>query len=292
MSPEQAKGKPVDRRSDVYSLGVVLWELLTMRKRFDATNNFTLLREVRNPEVVRASDLMPGIPPALDDALGAALRPNPEERPASANAFRNMLAQAVPGALTMEVSTLAELVALVVEEERASTSASPLSSKGSGRQMGSAPTLRLLTGEEPILQTLSLVAPLPAAELRVANRAPGHSRLRHAIGAVVSVAIVAFGLGVLALSRRARTHEETNQEERNPTTIPEAMAAPLAPPVTSPSGENPAPGIATSGITASNGPLVRPHPRKPPPRPETGARPSASAPSVRIIQGVPIVEPK
>jgi len=84
MAPEQARGAEVDRRTDVYALGIVLWEMLTMRKRFNAPNDFALLDLVRNPEPIAPSQLNPAIGPELDAVVMRALELDVDKRYAPA----------------------------------------------------------------------------------------------------------------------------------------------------------------------------------------------------------------
>lgn len=79
MSPEQAKGKPIDARSDIFALSAVLWEMLTYRRLFEGDNDFEILNNVLNqsipppslfsPEVVRDLDaiVLRGLARALDE---------------------------------------------------------------------------------------------------------------------------------------------------------------------------------------------------------------------------------
>ncbi|MEO8844103.1 MAG: serine/threonine-protein kinase [Kofleriaceae bacterium] len=66
MSPEQALGRKLDHRSDVFSLGSCLYEMLTRIPPFTATNEMDLLIKVRDAKYRPVSELMPGIPPELE----------------------------------------------------------------------------------------------------------------------------------------------------------------------------------------------------------------------------------
>ncbi|MBO5513855.1 MAG: Stk1 family PASTA domain-containing Ser/Thr kinase [Mogibacterium sp.] len=66
FSPEQARGNYVDERSDIYSLGIVMYEMLTGKVPFDGDNPVTVALKHINEEIVPPIELEPGIPPALD----------------------------------------------------------------------------------------------------------------------------------------------------------------------------------------------------------------------------------
>jgi len=66
MSPEQALGRKLDHRSDVFSLGSCLYEMLTRIPPFTATNEMDLLIKVRDAKYRAVSELQPGIPPELE----------------------------------------------------------------------------------------------------------------------------------------------------------------------------------------------------------------------------------
>lgn len=80
MSPEQAKGVDLDGRSDMFSLGVVAWELLTGKRLFAGETDFETLSNVLKCEVVAPSTLNPDVPPDLDEIVIKALAKEPEDR--------------------------------------------------------------------------------------------------------------------------------------------------------------------------------------------------------------------
>ncbi len=80
MSPEQVRGMPLDRRSDVFSVGVVLFETLTGTRLFQAETDFATLEKVRAVEVPRPTSLNPEIPKPLENIMYKALAREPETR--------------------------------------------------------------------------------------------------------------------------------------------------------------------------------------------------------------------
>src|SRR5262249_43233114 len=85
MSPEQAWGKPIDRRSDLFSLGVVLHELLTGERLFKGDTDINILEKFRNADVAAPSRSNPEVSQSLDAVVMKALAKDPEERYANAS---------------------------------------------------------------------------------------------------------------------------------------------------------------------------------------------------------------
>ena len=87
VSPEQAKGEYTDARSDIYSVGVVLYEMLTGRVPFDAETDSSIARMQLMQDAVRPSSLNPAIPVGLEQITLRALQKNPADRYQSAAEF-------------------------------------------------------------------------------------------------------------------------------------------------------------------------------------------------------------
>jgi eukaryotic-like serine/threonine-protein kinase len=96
MSPEQVKGEKVDARSDLYSVGLSLYEILTGRLPFRGDSGYSLmvaqLQQAPEPPIV----LRPDLPRPLNDIILMVLAKEPERRFQSATAFRNALKSALP----------------------------------------------------------------------------------------------------------------------------------------------------------------------------------------------------
>ncbi|MFB7282279.1 protein kinase [Streptomyces hydrogenans] len=89
LSPEQALGRPVDARSDLYSVGIMLFQLLTGRLPFDADSPLAIAYAHVQEEPVAPSSVNRSVSPAMDALVARALRKNPNERFPSAAAMRD-----------------------------------------------------------------------------------------------------------------------------------------------------------------------------------------------------------
>src|SRR5688500_2876940 len=94
MSPEQARGEPLDGRSDLYAAGIILWELLTGRQLFPPADQQPqdLLARAKDPHPDPPSKRAPRVPPALDQIVLRALAPRREDRYQAGEEFRAALA--------------------------------------------------------------------------------------------------------------------------------------------------------------------------------------------------------
>ncbi|HEY4122168.1 MAG TPA: serine/threonine-protein kinase, partial [Byssovorax sp.] len=93
MAPEQLRSQDLDRRTDVFALGVVLWELTTNRRLFRRDSDLETLERVQACEVPRPSELVPGYPPELEQIALKALARDKAHRFDTARAFSRALEQ-------------------------------------------------------------------------------------------------------------------------------------------------------------------------------------------------------
>lgn len=80
MAPEQATGKDVDRRADVFAAGIVLWEALTGRRLFRGSNEVDTLTRLLNDRVPPIREIEPSVPEELETAVMKALEREPDDR--------------------------------------------------------------------------------------------------------------------------------------------------------------------------------------------------------------------
>ncbi len=140
MPPEQLRGDPLDRRVDVWALGVVLFEALTGKRLFWRDTDFLIFRAITDEPIPHVRDYRPDVPAALDAAVARALSRNRDDRFANARVFGEAMASALASvggplstaAVSVEVQRLfreeieahralvAEATRMPVEEEQTS----------------------------------------------------------------------------------------------------------------------------------------------------------------------------
>ncbi len=91
MSPEQAMGQAIDRRSDIFSCGIILYECLTGRRLFKSDSDVQTLERIKACDLDPPSTLNPGIPARLDEIVMRALARQREDRYQEAREFQNDL---------------------------------------------------------------------------------------------------------------------------------------------------------------------------------------------------------
>ena len=281
MSPEQIKGDEPDGRSDLYSLGITMYEMVTGRRPFLGDSDFQIIAAHLQQAPRAPIEVIPGIPSALSDIILMAIEKDRAARFQSAEAFRRALSSAFPAAVT-PTRTMAPAVA-----------AAPHSIK--------TPT-PLVHAEPP---------PLAAAAPWVIPPAPARSRrgLYMALGSGLTLAVlVAAAIEGPKLMRGGAADAQGVPASAASPSVPNPMATPVAPeaaPAATPqvtaaaqavAGSTPPP-VSTPDAapvaTTAPAPVQLPRPvQQPVPaqyafRPAQPARTAQAAPAV---QGAPAVQ--
>jgi len=262
MSPEQLNQQPVDCRSDLWSLGVVTWELLTGRRLFRATSEGETVLSVLSRPIPPPSRFAGGVPRQLDAIVLRALSRDPALRYSSARelvrALETFLAAAGDTVPTMDIAEwvedlfpgvatrsdgLIELAHAVLPPERRQSLRAPTLpaisvSPAQSSQRGAA------TRRRPILPNLPSVTDKLGSELRWGR------------ALLLTLALVAGLVGVLVVARTS----PRDAPPATPASAPSALPLAEAPKPAAPSPA-PAPGAATVAQTpAAANPVETPKP--------------------------------
>ena len=249
MSPEQVKGEPTDARSDLYSVGVSLYEFVTGRQPFVATSDYSIMaahvREMPKPPI----ELHPGLPSALNDIILMAIAKDPAQRFQTADAFRNALS-CVPVTLPATPAiTTGVLGATTVNTLTPSVANLQTASGANPSGPVSAPVAAPQEAKMPYTTPVPVPPPPPPS---------GHRGLYMTLGALIVLAVLV--VAGIYMPRSIKTHAKS--PEASPanadTQSPSPQSPDAAPPSTAQPGEttpSPIPPPATpSPVTTDSAP--------------------------------------
>jgi serine/threonine-protein kinase len=183
MSPEQIKGEQPDRRTDVYSLGVTLFEMVSGRPPFDAQSAMTLMMMHINDPVPNIKSLNPDVPDALVAVINKALAKDPNDRFQTAAQMAAALRNALSAGSSSPVATMMEN-ATVMKQARGTTIEKPYA----GTYVESAPV--------PAAKGTMVESPKPSS-IYTSPVAPPAEKPKSKIGLAVIGALV---VGVLCFA--------------------------------------------------------------------------------------------
>lgn len=120
LSPEQCLHEPLDRRSDVFAMGIVLWEMCTMRRLFKRKTELEMMQSITGGKVPKPKKFRPDLPEAIQDVIMQALAVDRQARFDSADAMRSALSSAASASgLAIEESPIVDFLEDVAGERLA-----------------------------------------------------------------------------------------------------------------------------------------------------------------------------
>jgi hypothetical protein len=278
MSPEQVKCEPVDARSDLYSVGVSFYEMVTGQRPFQSDSNFAIMQAHLQEPPKLPMEVKPDLPQGISEIIMIAMAKSPADRFQSADAFRNAL-QSVAGSLGA-VQTPLPAAAHAPASQVARRSGSTMPMTGAGAPAASTPA--------PAPAAQSVPIPPPRAS------GTGHRGLYIGLGAfIVLIVLVAAGfslprfLGTRAGSRASQPAmskapavvtpaAETPQQPATPQQVAPVAAAPAAD-QSAPANPEPAHAVETPSFAPSTPSSHSPSRASVPSAPASAQQPPAEA---------------
>jgi eukaryotic-like serine/threonine-protein kinase len=234
MSPEQAMGQPTDSRSDIYSLGCVLYAMLAAEPPFMAEVTAAVLHQHTSVPPRPLHEVAPNVPPALDALVMEMLAKDPAQRPQTAAEVRDRLRAALdPTAATMAIIPPAALEPTQIAPARPSPAA----------LAGLAPAAAAAADEPPATRPGGRSGPPPDAR----RGSPGRGL---AIAAIVLLLAVIAAVAAIALASGGGSSSNTGATTAPPTTThPPTTTTP--PTTTQPPTTTTQPTTTTTTITTT-----------------------------------------
>jgi serine/threonine-protein kinase len=246
MSPEQALGDELDRRSDLYSVGAVLFECLTGRRMWGSGTDMEVMRKLALEEPPRLEKAMPNAPPALAELHARLVARDPKDRPQTALEVATEL-RAFASSLAIDGAAVRVLMYRLFGDEalrRRTQLATALQAAAPGRVPTLRGTVEPLANPDRPTPTEPFVIPAAADSLaaldvlRARRRSPGLTVV------AVALALLAGAIGALGAMRRgsvavqpavtATATPTVAADKTPPPDPPQRVTPPPAPPAIAP----------------------------------------------------------
>jgi serine/threonine-protein kinase len=256
MAPEQCRGRGVDARSDVFSLGIILYEATTQHRCFRADSDFDTMHRIVTGDVVRPTRLVPGYPPALEAIVMKALAVDPVLRFQSAMALLEAVESfAVDARLPLSTNALGRFMRELFGEQ-----VEPWLTASTRHATGGLPresTISSTDGRGPHAASAEPAPPPPATLRMMASP----EQVAEAVGATASLTLSKAGPAaeeVVAAGWSATSYPAATPVIASAGTLPptNARAAPEAAPRTSAPSVIPPPAVAPAVSVAPLMPAV------------------------------------
>ncbi len=238
MAPEQAHGRPVDARTDIFAAGIVFHECLTAKRLFRGENELDTVRMISEADVLPPSSVEPAIPAALDAVALKALTRAPAGRFQTALEMMDAIESAMPLASPREVAAYLERVCGARMLERREAVKSKLEAPKSTRPPTydvDAPTQRDSARPDPLMDATRREGSGTEGRIAVETspaREPARARFPTLV--VVAAALIAVAALVTALSiARSKSASVGDQPLQGTSSVvalgPSASVSPIAP---------------------------------------------------------------
>jgi eukaryotic-like serine/threonine-protein kinase len=310
MSPEQVRCEPLDGRSDLYSVGVSLYETITGQRPYVSDNNFEVMQAHLQVPPTAPIDLKADIPPGLNQLILMAMAKNPAQRFQTADAMRGALRSVAPvlGEPTPFAPMIPPESTLDVEAPQTSRPATPSAPRAvTARPLTAQPITARPVTAQPLHQPPTTPAPPLAPTIPLAGsashypqgQAPGSAVAtaqastgnRSPLYITLSVVVVLLVLAAAGFGAKrwmdARSSESSastpadNSTPAAPTPVVDATPAPVMPAVQTVPAADPAPSKPTTAASA------KPHATTP----RAAQNPAPQPPPAVAQQPAPAVQP-
>ncbi|MCU1277264.1 MAG: Serine/threonine protein kinase PrkC, regulator of stationary phase [bacterium] len=282
MSPEQCRGAPVDRRSDIFAVGIILFELTTGKRLYHERSDFDTLKKIIEGPVPSPRDLLPFYPAFLNAIVVRCLQKNPDDRYQTARDLHADLdAFGRDNQLVTGTVPLSQYMERIYADELATHKSADAAAMATAAQVTMTGSSASYLGESSRRTSSPMATPLAEARRQ--------HMMRLGLQATIAVLLVLLGGGVVFWQTRVPRGAATT-----------TAAVPAAQPVAAPAPgaaaapKTTAPGVAVAapatGSTVAAAPLPTTHEARPKPiaKPGDGHITVASEPRCELlVDGVP-----